>query len=91
MPESNRDRCYRCGAETEAGFLTATGLVGQNMTEPRVVFVVPGEPTATNPLAAFRQGIEGVRQNQAYLMHGRRCAACGTVELVATEQTSWEP
>jgi len=75
----------------EVGFATALGLLSGTPWEPLLLFVVSGAPTATNPLTAFKQGIQDVPQNEAYLLRGRRCAACGVVELVATERTNWPP
>lgn len=59
--------------------------------EPRLAFVVPGEPTAANPMTAFKQGIEDVKRSEAFLLCGMRCAECGAVELFATERTDWAP
>lgn len=58
-------------------------------TKPRLVFVVVGEPTAANPLAAFKQCVQEIPGNEAYLLRGRQCADCGLVELEATEAVTW--
>lgn len=86
-------RCVRCGAVMEAGYTTAIGLVGSNplTRDPKLVFVVPGQPTSGNPIKAFQQGLEGNRGNAAYLLHGHRCPNCGVVELIATDRTPWTP
>jgi hypothetical protein len=73
------------------GFATAVGLIAPTPTKPRLVFVETGEPTSVNPLRALQQGLEARPQNEAYLLRGHRCPACGMVELVATEQVEWAP
>lgn len=77
----------------EPGYTTAIGLMGGQSTagDSKLVFVVPGEPTAGNPIQAFQQGLNGERASTAYLMHGRRCPSCGVVELLATNPTPWTP
>jgi hypothetical protein len=76
----------------EAGFLTIVGLLGPTpRLRPRLAFVSPGEATATNPVLAFKQGLLGVPQNEAYLVGAQRCASCGAVELIATERTDCPP
>jgi hypothetical protein len=87
----NENRCHRCGGETETGFLTAIGLIGPITMKPKLTLVIPGEATAMNPVTAFKQGVKGAKEHEAYLLCGRRCAACGSVELIATERTSWLP
>ena len=87
----NALRCHRCGAETEDGFCTASDFVGTPPSEARLVIVVPGEATSANPLRAFRQGLDDAKQNEAYVLRGRRCTNCGAVELFATEAITWEP
>lgn len=88
-----RVRCQRCGAEMEAGWGTAIGLMGSmtSTSEPQLVLIVPGEPTAANPIRAFKQGLEETPDSRAYLLRGHRCSACGKVELSATEETDWRP
>ena len=86
---SNHDRCQKCGGETEICFLTAAGFVAPANAVPRLVLVIPGEATATNPVTAFRQGVRGAKENEAYILCGRRCAACGSVELIAKERTTY--
>ncbi len=85
--------CVRCGAVMEAGYTTATGLVGSNplTRDPKLIFVVPGQATSRNPMKAFQQGMAGERTDAAYLLHGHRCPNCGVVELFATERTPWTP
>lgn len=77
----------------EDGYATAQGLIGGNPPpgEPKLVFVVPGGRTSGNPIRAFKQGLQGDRANQAYLLRGCRCPACGTIELVALESVAWPP
>lgn len=75
----------------EAGYATGPGLTGgyPRPGESRLVFVVPRVPTERNLLQAFKQGLQGDRPNEAYLLEGRRCPACGTVELVGWDRTTW--
>jgi hypothetical protein len=77
----------------ENGFATAIPLIGPKPPpdRPRLVFVVPGNQTSWNPLKAFKQGLEGDRANEAYLLRGYRCPACGTVELIAKDKVAWTP
>ena len=85
--------CHRCGEVMEPGYATALQIVFGNPPPggPKLVFVVPGQPTAANPIAAFRQGLQGERANEAYLLRGHRCPSCGSVELLAMETIPWEP
>ena len=71
----------------DIGHATAIGLVGGNppTDDPRLIFVVPGQPTSGNPIKAFQQGRHGEQGDAAYLLHGRRCPGCGLVELLATD------
>lgn len=85
---SNEDRCRRCGGATEIGFLSAIGFMPDVTAKPRLTLVVPGEATAMNPITAFKQGTEGAKESEAYLLCGRRCATCGSVELLAKERTA---
>jgi hypothetical protein len=81
--------CRRCGRTMQAGYTTARLWATADPSpsdEPKLVFVVPGEPTAANPIQAFKQGLKGVQANQVYLIRGYRCPACGTVELIAEEK-----
>ena len=75
----------------QEGFATAIGLIGFTQFKRRFVFVVPGEPTSMNPVRAIQQGLHEAPETEAYLLRGRRCIACGAVELVATERTVWPP
>jgi len=88
---TSKPRCERCGGPIEEGFATATGLIPTPLSDPRLVFVVPGEKTSPNPLQALQQGLEQAPANRAYLLRGRRCTECGAVELFATETTPWVP
>ena len=85
--------CLRCGTVMEAGYTTAIGLMGGNSAagDPKLVFVVPGEPISGNPIEAFQQGLHGEQANAAYLLRGRRCLSCGGVELLATNPIPWTP
>ena len=76
-----------------AGYATALGLIGGNPPSgnPKLIFVVPGQPTSLNPIKAFQQGLRNEQTNEAYLLRGHRCPSCGTVELLATERTPWTP
>jgi len=85
-------RCYRCGATMQPGHATALGLMGGSAAgKPKLVFVVPGEPTSSNLIQAFQQGLADAKTADAFLLEGHRCPSCGLVELVATEKTAWEP
>jgi hypothetical protein len=88
--QSDEVSCRRCGHVMEAGYATALGLIGSNPLSgsPRLVFVVPGQPTSTNPVKAFRQGLESERSSEAYLLRGHRCPKCGAVELSAVDKAS---
>jgi len=76
----------------EAGYTTA--ILGNYAPPPyddsqvRLVFVVPGERTAANPVAAFKQGLREAAANDTYVLKGYRCPACGRVELVAGDNAS---
>jgi hypothetical protein len=91
--EQSDVHCYRCGAVMEDGYATALGLIEGNPPPggPKLVFVVPGERTSANPIKAFQQGLQGDLANQAYLLRGKRCPACGLVELVAVDPVAWTP
>lgn len=82
-------QCSRCGGPMDAGYATAIGLIGGNPPQgsPKLVFVVPGDPSSPNPITAFQQGLSDTRTTEAYLLRGFRCSACGAVELFATEKT----
>lgn len=83
-------RC-RCGEVMELGYTTAIGLVDSMSVDydPRLVLVVPGEPTSMNPIKAFQQGLEEAPPNRAYQLHGYRCPKCGRVELAAIDRVPW--
>lgn len=82
-------RCQRCGGEMKSGFGTALRVLSPALSQPRLAFVVRGEPTSLNPLKAFQQGVDQSPQDEAYLLEGRRCIDCGAVELTANEKTAW--
>jgi ribosomal protein L37E len=84
-------RCYRCGEIMQKGFATAGGLIGHSPDKPRLVFVVAGKETSPNPIKAFQQGMQGDPTNQAFLIQGYYCSACGIVELRAGEKIHWDP
>jgi hypothetical protein len=78
--------CVKCGGALEAGFTTASGLIGGDGTEsrePKLVFVVPGTNTSANPLRAFNQGLADEKANRAFGIQGFRCSRCGRLELYA--------
>jgi hypothetical protein len=81
------DACPKCGGAMEAGVTSATGLLGTlaSPDDPRLMFVTLGTPTSANPLKAFKQGTAGEQANQGFLIRGKRCAACGFLELFATD------
>jgi hypothetical protein len=48
--------CNKCGSPLEPGFATAHGLTGGSgaaAKEPRLLFVVVGNPTSANPITAL--------------------------------------
>jgi hypothetical protein len=75
----------------EGGYTTAVGLIGlgRAVDAPKLVFVVCGEQTSGNPAKAFAQGLREAPEDEAYLLRGHRCPACGTVELVALDALAW--
>jgi hypothetical protein len=73
----------------EQGFTTAVGLIGGGKLDgkqPHLAFVVVGQPTSSNPLKAFQQGVSGEPANCAYPLWGVRCSQCGFVELYAVDR-----
>jgi hypothetical protein len=79
-------KCQKCGGQLEAGFTTATGLIGGDGIEagkPRLVFVVPGPRPSWNPVKAFQQGLAGSHGDQVHGITGFRCQQCGALELYA--------
>lgn len=82
-PESQR-RCSRCDTAMECGHAVAHS----SWFNSPLVFVVEGEPTSRNPVEAFRQGVEGLQEDKAYVLRGYRCPECGSVELTAHDQTT---
>ena len=86
MTELSQDIvCRRCGQVMEAGYTTMLSVDGR---DPRVMFVVQGEPIAYTLIDAFRQGLRGERPDpdEVYLLQGYRCPGCGAVELFAKEK-----
>ena len=82
--------CPKCSAKMEAGVATAFGLIGAVRTpvdKPRLVFVVPGEPTSPNPVEAFKQGLADEPANESFWIRGQRCSRCGFLELFAMERS----
>jgi len=78
--------CPKCGGKTEAGVATAFGLLFGGVVpkdKPRLQFVMGGSPTSSNPLKAFRQGIEGEPDTRVFWIEGERCSNCGYLELFA--------
>jgi hypothetical protein len=84
MPEPTT--CSKCGGRMEAGFTTAIGLMGtRSEQDPRLTFVVPGNPVSPNPLKAFVQGLRDEPSDRVFPITGVRCVSCGAVELCARE------
>ena len=83
------DACLKCGGAMEVGVASAKGLLGSfaSAGDPRLMFITLGQPTSANPVKAFKQGIAGERPNEGFLIRGKRCAACGFLELYATDPT----
>ncbi len=80
--------CSKCGGKLEAGFATAQGLIGVTDTDgrnPHLVFVVLGNATSSNLIAAFQQGIADEPTNRVYGIQGYRCSDCGALELYAND------
>jgi len=77
----------------KAGYATALDLLFADSTHnvPKLVFVVAGERTSVNPIKAFKQGLQDTAANEAFLLRGHRCSACGRVELLALDQIPWTP
>jgi hypothetical protein len=78
--------CTKCGGKMEAGVATAHGLIAGAVgrrDEPRLQFVIPGVPTSTNPITAFKQGLADQQALKVFWIEGHRCADCGFLELFA--------
>jgi hypothetical protein len=83
--------CPKCGWTMQVGVASAEGLLfGSKASEgqPRLMFVTLGEPTSTNPVKAFKQGLAEEPANEGFLIRGSRCATCGYLELYATDPIS---
>jgi hypothetical protein len=75
----------------QVGVASAEGLLfGSKASEgqPRLMFVTLGEATSPNPVKAFKQGLAEELANEGFLIRGLRCAACGYLELYATDPTT---
>jgi hypothetical protein len=80
--------CPKCGGTMQVGVASAEGLLfGSKASEgqPRLMFVTLGEATSPNPVKAFKQGLAEEPANEGFLIRGSRCAACGYLELYATD------
>ncbi len=80
--------CPKCSGKMEAGVATAYGLIGGAATpndESRLVFVVSGKPTSSNPVKAFKQGLANEPADVSFWIKGLRCTRCGFLELFAME------
>jgi hypothetical protein len=67
----------------------AQGICIDLLSPPQLKFLIPGEPTPSNPIKAFQQGLHGEgRSDQSYGIEGVRCTACGYLELYAQQKTT---
>jgi hypothetical protein len=77
---TNRKACPKCGGPIQGGYVEPTVPL-----HAQIVFIVPGEPTKSSIVAAFKQGMKDTAPDQRFALRGLRCADCGFVEFFADE------
>ncbi|MDG3007604.1 hypothetical protein [Paludisphaera mucosa] len=75
--------CPKCGGTMSWG-VVRRGPARPGAGGGGLQFVLPGAPTSSNPIQAFRQGLAGEVDDVVYDfagLTGRRCSACGFLEF----------